>query len=61
MSMKAKVAQKIAKELGPLTRGDQSEYASDADRKEINKIAKEFLNAFETDYRAAIKERKRDK
>lgn len=61
MAMAAKVAERIAQEIAPLRPGNRAEAASDADRKQINKFAKQFLDAFEADYREKIKERKREK
>jgi hypothetical protein len=57
MAMTAKVVRSSAtlpdwSELG-------TEQSSDADRKEVQKLVKEFLDAFEADYRQKIKERER--
>jgi hypothetical protein len=53
MAMTAKVAAQLVPPNVSL------EAASDDDRKEINKIAREFLDAFEVDYRRKIEERKK--
>lgn len=37
-----------------------TESASDEDKKEVNKMVREFLNAFEADYRQKIKARDAD-
>jgi hypothetical protein len=53
MAMAAKVAtQLVPPNVSPET-------ASDEEKREINKIAKEFLDAFEANYRRKIEERKK--
>jgi hypothetical protein len=53
MAMTAKVAvQRVLPNVWP-------EAASDEDRKEIDQMVKEFLDAFEADYKQKIEDRKK--